>query len=89
MDGEVIGGAIIGWNFGDGHLNGAQLLANVQRQCGFDSGELRVVSIEGQPLFGSSMAWQVHDARDGLVAEGETAVAAMHERQPWDLRPAG
>lgn len=89
MDGEVIGGAIIGWNFGDGHLNGAQLLANVQRQCGFESGELRVVAIEGQPLFGSSMAWQVHDAKDGLVAEGQTEVAAMHERQPWALRSAG
>ena len=52
-------------------------------------GELRVVAIEGQPLFGSSMAWQVHDAKDGLVAEGQTEVAAMHERQPWALRSAG
>jgi hypothetical protein len=89
MDGEVIGGAIIGWNFGDGHLNGAQLLANVQRQCGFESGELRVVSIEGQPLFGRTMAWQVHDARDGLIARGESEVAAMHDRQPWAFGQPG
>ena len=83
MDGEIVGGAIVGWNFGDGHLNGAQLLANVQRQCGFDSGELRVISIEGQPLFGRTMKWQVLDAADGVVAEGESEVAPMRERQPW------
>ena len=89
MDGEGIGGAIIGWNFDDGHLNGRQLLESVQRQCGFESGELRVVAIEGQPLFGKTMAWEVYDAHDGLIAEGESEVAAMQERQPWEIGVGG
>ena len=83
MDGEIVGGAIVGWNFGDGHLNGKQLLENVQRQCGFEPGEVRVVSIEGQPLFGASMHWEVYDAHDGLVAEGDTRIAEVRERMPW------
>jgi hypothetical protein len=35
MEGEVLGGMVLGWNFGDGHLNGEQLLGAVQAQCGF------------------------------------------------------
>ena len=52
MDGEVFGGMVLGWNFGDGHLNGMQLLEAVQAQCGFEDGEVRVVMVESQPIFG-------------------------------------
>lgn len=83
MDGEVLGGVIIGWNFGDGHLNGRQLLDNVQRQCEFEEGELRVVSIEGQPLFGKNMHWSVLDAKTGLVEEGHCEVGPLRQWQPW------
>ena len=34
-EGELIGGMVLGWNFGDGHLNGEQLLRAIQPQCGF------------------------------------------------------
>jgi hypothetical protein len=83
MEGEVVGGSIIGWNFGDGHLNDTQLLEAVQEQCDFEAGELRVVMIESQPLLGRSMAWKVVDAKTGLVAEGETEIAAVRDLQPW------
>ncbi len=83
LDGEILGGIVLGWNFGDGHLNGTQLLEAVQAQCGFEEGELRVVTVESQPLFGPTMAWQVVDAATGLVAEGETRIAPMREVQPW------
>jgi hypothetical protein len=82
-DGEVVGGMVLGWNFGDGHLNGEQLLAAVQEQCGFEPGELRVVMVESQPLFGRTMAWRVVDAATGLVAQGETVLAPMRALQPW------
>jgi hypothetical protein len=49
-EGEVLGGTVLGWNFGDGHLNGEQLLHAIQPQCGFAEGEVRVVSVESQPL---------------------------------------
>jgi hypothetical protein len=83
MEGEVLGGSIIGWNFGDGHLNDTQLLDAVQAQCGFEQGELRVVMVESQPLFGRSMQWKVVDAKSGVVAEGVSEIASMRSLQPW------
>jgi hypothetical protein len=83
MDGEVLGGMVLGWNFGDGHLNDTQLLEAIQEQCGFEEGELRVVMIESQPLFGRFMHWKVVDAASGLLEEGEFEVALMRELQPW------
>ncbi len=83
VDGEILGGQVIGWNFGDGHLNGRRLLGAVQRQCGFEEGELRVISVESQPLFGTAMQWSIHDAKSGLVAEGETAIAPARALPPW------
>ncbi|MCW5890717.1 MAG: DUF3556 domain-containing protein [bacterium] len=83
MEGEVLGGMVLGWNFGDGHLNGTQLLEAVQAQCGFEPGEVRVVTIESQPLFGPTMQWQVVDAATGVVARGETAIAPMRDVSPW------
>jgi len=83
MDGEVIGGAIIGWNFGDGHLNGKLLLDAIQPQCEFAPGELRVVSIESSPLFASTMAWQIFDAASGRVDQGVTDLSAMRNETPW------
>jgi hypothetical protein len=82
-EGEVLGGSILGWNFGDGHLNGSQLLRAIQEQCGFEEGELRVVSVESQPLFGSKMHWQIFDAATGLVEEGDTAINELRSVQPW------
>jgi len=83
MDGELIAGLALGWNFGDGHLHGEQLLAAIQAQCEFAAGELRVIMVESQPLGQGTLAWRIVDARDGLMAQGETAVAELRGRQPW------
>jgi hypothetical protein len=83
MDGEVVAGMVLGWNFGDGHLNGQQLLDAVQEQCGFEPGELRVVMVESQPLFGPTMAWRIVDAAEGELASGETEIARMLGQQPY------
>jgi hypothetical protein len=83
MDGEVLGGIVLGWNFGDGHLNDTRLLHAVQAQCGFEAGELRVVTVESQPLFGRTMRWQVVDAKQGILETGETEIAPMRGLPPW------
>lgn len=83
MDGELIAGLALGWNFGDGHLHGEQLLRAIQAQCGFAAGELRVIMVESQPLGGRSLAWRIYDAKEGLMARGETAVQELRGRQPW------
>ena len=84
-EGEVLGGTILGWNFGDGHLNGNQLVRAIQPLCGFEEGELRVISVEGQPLFGETMHWRVYDAASGLVAEGKTKMSDYADHQPWPV----
>ena len=83
MDGEMVAGLSVGWNFGDGHLHDLQLLAAIQEQCDFAAGELRVVMVESQPLGGAAMAWKIADAATGVVASGESKIAEMIERQPW------
>jgi hypothetical protein len=83
LDGEIIAGLVLGWNFGDGHLHQEQLLAAVQAQCGFEPGELRCVFLEAQPLGGSSLEYRICDAASGLIERGELAVAALRQYQPW------
>ena len=67
LEGEVLGGSVIGWNFGDGHLNDTQLLEAIQAQCDFEEGELRVVMVESLPLFGRKMHWKIVDAAAGVL----------------------
>ncbi|HKE19350.1 MAG TPA: DUF3556 domain-containing protein [Kofleriaceae bacterium] len=83
LDGEIVAGLALGWNFGDGHLHSEALLRTVQEQCGFDDGELRCIFVEAQPLGRSTLAYRIHDARTGLLDRGELDVRAMRERQPW------
>jgi hypothetical protein len=87
MEGEVLGGMVLGWNFGDGHLNGLQLLEAVQAQCGFEPGEVRVVMVESQPLFGRTMQWKIADAASGVLETGETVLPEMRGLQPWPTGP--
>lgn len=83
LDGEIVGGMVLGWNFGEGHLHQERLLAAVQAQCGFEEGEVRCVFVESQPLFGDALAYRLFDARAGLLEAGSLPVARLRERQPW------
>src|SRR5438477_12530607 len=82
MEGELIGGLVLGWNFGDGHLHNEALLRVVQEQCGFDEGELRCIFVESQPLFGKTMELRIVDAKTGLLERGVLEGAALCNRQP-------
>jgi hypothetical protein len=84
MDGEIIAGLVLGWNFGDGHLHNEPLLDAIQEQCGFGEGELRCIFVESQPIVGSTMRYRILDAKTGLLEEGELDVRALRERQPWE-----
>jgi hypothetical protein len=83
MEGEVVAGLALGWNFGDGHLNDMQLLEAIQEQCGFEPGELRVIMVESQPLFGRTMSWKIADAATGIREQGETEIAPLRAYQAW------
>ena len=83
VDGELIAGMVLGWNFGDGHLHREPLLHAVQAQCGFEPGELRCIFVEAQPLGGTSLAYRIVDAATGSIEDGSLAVAELRTRQPW------
>lgn len=83
IDGEIVAGLVLGWNFGDGHLHREPLLRAVQDQCGFEPGELRCIFVEGQPFARATMDYRIHDAATGLIEAGTLDVNAMRRRQPW------
>ncbi len=86
-EGELISNIVNGWNFGDGHFHGPQLLAAIHDRCGFEEGEVRVVELESEPMAGSpqrgKQRYRIHDPVSGLVEEGFVSVADMVEAQPW------
>ncbi|MDF1667651.1 MAG: DUF3556 domain-containing protein, partial [Planctomycetota bacterium] len=49
VDGELVAGLALGWNFGDGHLHDERLLSAIQQQCHFEEGQLRCIFLESQP----------------------------------------
>lgn len=87
-DGETVAGSVLGWNFGEGHLADERLVAAIQAKCGFEDGDVRVIAVEAQPIFGSALAWRIVDAKRGVIAEGSTELAELAARNPWDLGEA-
>jgi Transmembrane protein of unknown function (DUF3556) len=82
-EGELISNIVNGWNFGDGHFHGAQLLEAVQERCGFGPGDVRVIALESEATGSGRQRYQVWDPVDGLIEEGSVAVRDMINRQPW------
>jgi Transmembrane protein of unknown function (DUF3556) len=83
LDGEIVCGMVLGWNFGDGHLHNEPLLDAVQQQCGFEEGELRCIFVEAQPLGRHNLDYRIVDARCGLLEEGTLDVRSLARCQPW------
>ncbi len=84
VDGEMVAGSAIGWNFGDGHLHHEGLLAAIQEQCQYEPGELRVIMMESPPFFRQVQRYRILDAATGVIETGEVACSEMRSRQPWD-----
>lgn len=82
-EGELVAGVALGWNFGEGHLHDAQLLAAIQERCHFEPGQLRIVTLESQRFWQPRQRYRIVDAATGLVEEGFVEVAEMIRRQPW------
>jgi Transmembrane protein of unknown function (DUF3556) len=75
--------AIIGFNFGDGHLHDRRMIEAVQKRCGFAPGELIVVSAESEALGSGRQSYLVVDAAVGVVERGSWAVKDAVKEQPW------
>jgi hypothetical protein len=85
VDGELVAGGVLGWNFGDGHLHDERLLGAIQRQCAFLPGELRCVFVESQPALTPTLAYRIVDAATGEIERGNVDVRALVSRQPWPI----
>ncbi len=83
--GEMVSGGILGWNFGDGHLQDECMFRAVQELMSFKEGECLVFHGEGQPLFGNTHHYKVVDVARGPASleEGEVPVERLLELQPW------
>jgi len=84
LDGELVAGTVLGWNFGDGHLHDEQLIAALQRRCDFRPGDVRIVFLESQPFHRGTQEYRLIDAATGLIETGSVEVADMVVRQPTD-----
>jgi hypothetical protein len=82
LDGEIVAGMTLGWNFGDGHLHDESLLRAIQTQCEFESGELRCIFVESQPLGRNDLHWRIHDAADGQLSEGYASIDTLLHMLP-------
>jgi Transmembrane protein of unknown function (DUF3556) len=83
VEGEMVAGIVLGWNFGDGHLHDEQLLSAVQERCGYAEGDVRVIMLESQPIHRPWQHYRIVDAATGVVEEGHVLVSDMVTRQPW------
>jgi len=84
-EGELISNVVNGWNFGDGHFHGKQLLDAVQQICAFEPGEVRVIVLESEPTVGGRgfQRYEIYDAATGLIERGRVPVKAMVTSSPW------
>lgn len=83
LDGELVAGIVIGWNFGDGHLHNEQVLNAVQQQCQFEKGELRCIFVESQPFGRAHLDYHIVDAAAGTIDRGRVPISDLTGRQPW------
>jgi hypothetical protein len=82
-EGEFACNTLIGFNFGDGHLHDEDMIAAVQRQAGFEPGELIIVWVESQAKDSSVQHYKVIDAALGVTERGSWRVADAVAEQPW------
>ena len=85
VDGEILAGWLLGWNFGDGHLHDHRLLGAVQDCLDLDDGQLRCIHVESQPIHRQVLSWRILDAKLGLIESGDTAVDSLQNQQPWPV----
>jgi hypothetical protein len=75
--------SLIGFNFGDGHLHGEDLIRAVQKRVGFAPGEWIIVWVESQAIHQGFQRYKVIDAALGVIERGHWNVSDAVREQPW------
>ncbi len=82
-EGEFSCNAVVGFNFGDGHLHNHRLIKAIQKRCQFAPGEFIVVWAESEPLGSGRQEYLVIDAAVGIVERGHWVVKEAIAEQAW------
>ncbi len=82
-EGEFECNAIVGFNFGDGHLHDQRMIEAIQKRCQFAPGEFTVVWVESEPVWSGRQQYWVMDAAVGVVERGSWAVKDAVKEIPW------
>ena len=85
-EGEFMSNILLGWNFGDGHLNDERLVAAVQERLDLQPGDLVMVYCESQATpwrHSRPQEYRVIDAALGIVERGTWDVRDAVSEQPW------
>jgi len=82
-EGEVVCTALVGWQFGDGHLFDERMFAAVQERCGFEPREMVMAFTESQPIHKKTVQYKVVDAALGVVERGYYDIRDAVSVQPW------
>jgi hypothetical protein len=82
-EGEVLCSMVLGWNFGDGHMHNECLIEALQRRCGFEPGDVRVIILDAQPIHKQTQEYRLVDAATGEFERGYCDVDDMVTSQPW------
>ncbi|GAA4810078.1 DUF3556 domain-containing protein [Nocardioides caeni] len=85
-EGEFMSNILLGWNFGDGHLNDERLIAAVQKRLNLAPGDLVSVYAESQATpwrTSTPQHYRVIDAALGVVERGTWDVRDCVKEQPW------
>jgi hypothetical protein len=82
-EGEFSCNAVVGFNFGDGHLHDHRMIEAIQTRCQFAPGEFIVVWAESEPLGSGRQEYLVIDAAVGIVERGSWSVTDAVAEQPW------
>jgi Transmembrane protein of unknown function (DUF3556) len=75
--------AIVGFNFGDGHLHDQSLIRAIQKRVQFAPGEFIAVWVESEPAFNGRQNYWVMDAAVGVVETGSWAVKDAVAEKNW------
>ncbi|GAA3661023.1 DUF3556 domain-containing protein [Nocardioides ginsengisoli] len=85
-EGEFVCNAVLGWNFGDGHLHDERLVAAIQKRLNLAPGDLVVAYCESQATpwrTSRPQEYRVIDAALGVVERGSWDVRDCVREQPW------
>ncbi|AHH15473.1 putative membrane protein [Nocardia nova SH22a] len=82
-EGEFLCNSIVGFNFGDGHFHGEEMIRAVQDEARFEPGECVVAWVESEAVGSGVQHYKLIDAALGVIERGTWRVADAVAEQPW------